>query len=748
MTRFALMAEVHRPTRRPRPDLWVGLAPNGVGQIKPNHYGEIAHTVWENRDALSRAWAILTKGVCDGCSLGSAGLHDWTIDGIHLCTIRLNLLRLNTMGPLEPEALADVSRLQARSGRQLRSLGRLGHPMLRRRGEPGFRRITWGEALDLVAQRLRAALPDRFGLYLTSRGITNEVYYVAQKVVRFLGSNSVDNAARVCHAPSTVALKQGIGYGATTVSYTDLFRSDLVVLFGSDLANAQPVMMKYLYLGRKRGLKVIVVNPYREPGLERYWVPSNVESALFGTKIADEFFSIHTGGDIAFLLGALKAMINAGSIDQDFISEHTTGWEELQHSIEAASWASLESGSGASRSDMERFAAVYGAARSAILVWSMGVTQHPFGADNVRAIVNLALARGNIGRPGSGLMPIRGHSGVQGGAEMGAYATVLPGGIPITKQSAAALSARYGFPVRPDRGRTAAEMVEAGLRGELDVLWSSGGNFLDVLPDPGMVREALQRVPLRVHQDIVVSSQMLAEPGEEVLLLPVSTRYEQRDGGTETTTERRVVYGPQVVPPTGEARSEWEVFTEVARRVDPERAHLIEFASGRDIREEIAAVVPFYDGIQRLDKLGDNIQWGGERLAEGAVFPTDDGKAHFRVIHPPASSAPDGRFLLSTRRGKQFNSMVFRQRDPLTGMARFDLLVAPEDLAKLGLDDGAAVLVRSDHGEMRAVARSAPMRPGNVQAFWPEANVLIAAGVRDPEALIPDYNAVVEVLPL
>ena len=250
-----------------RRDLWVGFKPYGIGETKPNHYADMARTVWENRRNLPYAWRILRKGVCDGCALGVAGFHDWTISGVHLCTTRLNLLKVNTMGALDPRVLADVEPLRRRSGKELRDLGRLAvpdGPAARRAGV--HPRVSWDEALDLVADRIRATGPDRFALYLTARGLTNESYYVAQKVARFIGSPNIDNAARVCHAPSTVALKRQIGVGATTVSYTDVIDTDLIVLFGSNVANAQPVFMKYLYLARKRGAKVVVVNPLREPG--------------------------------------------------------------------------------------------------------------------------------------------------------------------------------------------------------------------------------------------------------------------------------------------------------------------------------------------------------------------------------------------------------------------------------------------------------------------------------------------------
>jgi molybdopterin-dependent oxidoreductase alpha subunit len=738
--------KAHRSARR---HLWVGFRPYGAGEQKPNHYKEIVKTVWDNRDELPYAWKVLHKGVCDGCALGVAGFHDWTLSGVHLCTTRLNLLRLNTMGALDPAALADVTPLRRMKGKELRDLGRLGHPMVRRAGERGFTRVTWDDALGLVADRIRATSPSRLALYLTARGITNETYYVAQKAMRFLGTNNVDNAARVCHAPSTTTLKRTIGASATTCSYTDVIGTDLVVLFGANVANAQPVFMKYLFLARKRGAKVAVVNPLREPGLERYWVPSNVESALFGTHMTDEFFGVHTGGDIAFVNGVLKVLLAEGDIDRAFVRRSTEGFAELLAELEAQPFADLERASGASRADMERFAHMYAAASSAVLVWSMGITQHRHGSDNVAAIVNLALARGNVGRRNTGLMPIRGHSGVQGGAEMGAYATCFPGGVAIDASSAAALEAAYGFPIRDRPGLTAEEMIAAARRGELDVLWSSGGNFLEVLPDPEAVSDALRRVPLRIHQDIVMSSQMLEDPADLVVLLPAATRYEQHGGGTETTTERRIAFSPEIPGhQVGEARSEWEIFRDVAQRVDPDRAHLVDFTSGDVVRAEIAAVVPSYTGIETLQTTGDSVQWGGARLCDGGVFPTESGRAQFTPVRPPATDVDTTRdaypFRLSTRRGKQFNTIVHAEHDPLTGAARDALFLAPEDAAMLGVSDGAAVVVRSAVGELQARVHVAPMTPGNVQVFFPEGNVLLSGSHRDPSG-VPDYTTMVTV---
>jgi molybdopterin-dependent oxidoreductase alpha subunit len=747
-----LRRRMHLP--RLRPSQWVSWRPNGIGLDKPNHYAEMLKTVAENMGQLAYATRILTKGVCDGCALGVAGLHDWTLDGVHLCTTRLNLLQVNTMDAMADDALGDVEALRQRDGRELRALGRLAHPMLRRAGERGFTRIGWDEAMTLAADHVRAALPDRFGVFMTSRGITNEVYYVAGKVARYLGTNDVDNAARICHAPSTGALKETLGVAATTVSYTDVIdHADLVVLFGSNAANAQPVFLKYLYLAKQRGAKVAVVNPFREPALESYWVPSNVESALFGTRITDAFFPVAVGGDTAFLLGVLKVLHARGQVDRAFVAAHTTGWDELVGELERHDLDDLARWSGSSVADIERFADVYAAAERTVLVWSMGITQHTFGTDNVRAIVDLALARGNVGRPGAGLMPIRGHSGVQGGAEMGAYATAFPGNLPITPDTAAALSAAWGFEVPGTRGRSATELVEAAGRGEVDVLWSSGGNFLDTLPDPAAVRRALERVPLRVHVDIVASTQMLLD-GEAVLLLPAMTRYEQPGGGTETTTERRIVFSPRIEGPKdrpdgpGEVRAEWDVLLDLARRVDPSRAHLLGCEDAQAIREEIARVVPAYAGIEQLRDTGDQVQWGGERLCDGWRFPTPDGRARFVPVAPQEAALPAGRFRLSTRRGKQFNSMVWRDVDPITGAGRDALFVSAADARRLGVAEGDEVAVRSATGEVRARVKLAALRDGNVQMFFPEANPLLDPTRRDPVGLVPDYNAEVAIVPV
>lgn len=732
---------------------WVSLMPNGIGHVKPNHYAEIVKTIWRNRDELPFALRILRNGVCDGCALGTSGVHDFTMDGIHLCMVRLDLMRLNTMPALDIDQLADLSELSHKSAADLRELGRLPYPMIRRKGERGFTRATWENVSALIGKKFAELDPHRVAFYLTSRGLTNETYYVAQKAARFLGTNNIDNSSRICHAPSTVALKRALGVAASTCSYKDWIGTDLLVLFGSNTPNNQPVTTKYIYQAKKLGTRVAVINPYREPGLENYWIPSVAESALFGTRIADAFFQVNTGGDQGFIAGVIKHLIEQQWIDSKFVEEKTEGFDDLKPALGAYSWNLLEAASGSTREDMLSFARMIAEAKTAVFVWSMGITQHRDGVANVHAIVDLALSRGFIGRDKCGLMAIRGHSGVQGGAEVGAVPNQFPGGVTVDVQGAERFSELWGFDVPSWRGLNAVEMIDAAHEGKLDALYQIGGNFLETLPDPDYVREAVERISLRVHQDIVLSPQMMVEPAETAVLLPAQTRYEQRGGGTETSTERRIIFSPEIPGRRiGEALPEWEIPMRIAERARPEFAHLIQFEDAQAIRNEIARAVPAYEGIQRLTEAGHQVQWGGERLCETrngdgrsrTEFPTASGRASFSVIKIAKEEAST-KLKLSTRRGKQFNSMVHNSRDPLTGASREDVLMNKNDADRNGLADGDQVLLISTAGRMLGRCMIAPIAPGNIQVHWPEGNVLIERGVSDPECGIPDFNTEVEI---
>jgi predicted molibdopterin-dependent oxidoreductase YjgC len=326
---------------------------------------------------------------------------------------------------------------------------------------------------------------------------------------------------------------------------------------------------------------------------------------------------------------------------------------------------------------------------------------------------------------------------------MGAYATVFPGGLPINEENAAKFSKNWGFTVPSRPGLTTPEMLELALQRDLEVLWSMGGDFREVMPDPELVESALKTIPLRVHQDIVLSSQMLIEPDDTVILLPSTTRYEIPGGVTETSTERRVIFSPEIPGPRiEEARSEWEVFLEVAQRVRPEWVDKLTFAGTEAVRHEIARTIPIYDGIQNLKKKGDSFQYGGPMLCAGQKFSTADGKAHFKPVDLPEVQFPAGAFRVVTRRGKQFNSMVHEDFDAGTAAPRDGIIMNPLDANRLGLLAGDHVRLHNDFGAYDGQVLLAPIATGTLEVHWPEGNVLVDPQARSPLAKIPAYKEI------
>ena len=499
--------------------------------------------------------------------------------------------------------------------------------MVRRRGDRGFRRVSLGRR---ARSRRR---PHPRGRARTPRHLPHRARHHQRGVLRGAEGGSLhrheqrrQRGARVPRAVDRTRSRRPLGVAATTCNYRDVIESDLIVLFGADVANAQPVFMKYLYLAKKRGAKVAVVNPLREPGLERYWVPSNVESAVFGTKVADEFFGVHTGGDVAFLNGVMKVLL------ADRRNRQATSSPSTRSGSTACSTSSRRSPSTGSRAcrarhapTWTRFAGMYAEAEAAVLVWSMGITQHTAGVDNVRAIVNLAPRAGNVGRAGRGLMPIRGHSGVQGGAEMGCYATAFPGGLPINAENAAALERAVGI-----RGAVDSRARRVG-DGRGRAARRHRGAVVERRQLPRRAARARRRPAPRWRarrcactRTSCSASQMLVEAGDTVVLLPAATRYEQ-DGRRHVDHDRAAGRvrsrargasgrrGAQRVPDLPRRRP--------ARRSRAGGAARLCIGARRSATRSRAScrATP---GSKTSTPLGDTIQVGGARLCEGGVFPT------------------------------------------------------------------------------------------------------------------------------
>ena len=586
--------------------------PFGVGiRRKPRYYLDYLRALWENWRNPVYARAILKHGVCDGCSLGPAGLHDDVADGTHLCSLRLAQLKFQTMEAIAAEVIGDVRPIEGADAAELRGLGRLRKPLVRHRGENGLTETTWEEALDLVAEKVKPLDPRRTAWFAGAAALTNEGAFVLRQVASGLGSPNLDSSVRFGYGAAVAGLADVFGVAAPTSSLKDLLGTDLLVLWGTDPSATHPLMMKYLHLAKEQGTRVVVVDPRREERLVKYWVPSILQSAVFGTRMMDDYYLVRKGGDIAFVQGVLKTLSERNGFDQEFLNRAAAGQDELQRALRERTWGELSRSSGASQADMERFAGIYSSARSAAFLFSTGITRQRRALEAVRAIATLAAVRGMVGKKRCGVFPL-GASGEQGAVDLG----LLPG----------------------EGGMTAPQMIKAAQEGKLDFLCSMAGSLLEAPIDRKVVMRALERISLRVHIGSVLDPSMLVTPGDVVLILPSRTRHETAEGTTATSVERRVRFSPPIPGQrAGEAKPEWEIPALIARQIDLSNEARFPWKNAKEVRSEIERAIPRYKGIAGLLEEGRWIQWGGERLYEKGFDALPGGKCRLKIDDlPPA----------------------------------------------------------------------------------------------------------------
>ncbi len=609
---------------------------------------------------------------------------------------------------------------------------RLRHPM-KKKGD-GWARISWDEALDLVARGLGKAIkeygPEKVG-FLASSKCTNEENYLIEKMARCLGSPNVDNCARLCHAPSVVGLNRTLGAAGMTNPISDLANSKCIFIIGSNLAENHPILSRWIHRAKDSGAVVIVADPRMT---HTAWM-------------ADVFLQLKPGTDVALLNGIAHVMVKEGLIDNDFIAKHTRGFQSLASAVKDYTPEKVEEITGVFAEDIIRAARAYAISPASAIVYSMGITQHTTGTDNVQAIANLALISGHIGRPGTGVMPLRGQNNVQGACDMGALAEFYPGykkaDDPETVKFFSKAWDTGALPM--GCGLTATEMIDAAASGQIRAMYIVGEDPANSDSRSTYTREALENLDFLVVQDIfMTATAQLAD-----VVLPASAWAEKE--GTYTSTERRVQWSQKAIDPPGEAMSDLQVVCAVAKRLGLD----FNYRGAAEVLSEINELVPQYGGIirERLDGSGlvwpcPSVDHPGTPILHSQGFRLKDNRAEIVPVsyRPPAENASwEHPFILTTGRvAVHHNAGSMTRRSPSLIEREPDLFVEinTADAAKLRIANGDEALISTPRGETTAIARlTDSVKRGVVfmPFHFPGTNVLTGEA-RDAEAKIPEFK--------
>ncbi|WP_406363784.1 FdhF/YdeP family oxidoreductase [Streptomyces sp. NBC_01579] len=629
-----------------------------------------------------------------------------------------------------------VADLAGRSGYWLGQQGRITQPMYLPEGADRYEAVTWEHAFDIIAEELRALDSPDEALFYTSGRTSNEAAFLLQLFAREFGTNNLPDCSNMCHESSGSALMETIGVGKGSVSLEDLHHADLIIVAGQNPGTNHPRMLSALEKAKAAGARIISVNPLPEAGLERFKNPQTPHGMIKGTALNDLFLQIRIGGDQA-LFRLLNKMIleTEGAVDDAFVAEHTHGYEEFAAAARAADWDGTLTATGLDRATIEQALAMILASKRTIVCWAMGLTQHKHSVVTIREVVNFLLLRGNIGRPGAGVCPVRGHSNVQGDRTMGIFERPSP-------EFLDALDKEFGITSPRHHGYDVVRSIQALRDGDAKIFFAMGGNFVAATPDTHVTEAAMRRARLTVHVSTKLNRSH-AVTGRRALILPTLGRTDkdiQASGKQFVTVEdsMSMVHASRgnLTPASPHLLSEPAIVARLARAVlGPESTtNWEEFEKDyATIRDRISRVVPGFENFNARVA-----QPGGFTLPhpprDSRRFPTATGKANFTAAPVEYPELPEGRLLLQTLRSHdQYNTTIYGLDDRYRGIkgGRRVVLVNPDDARTLGLADGAYTDLVSewkDGTERRAPGFRIvhyPTARGCAAAYYPETNVLV-----------------------
>ncbi|GGW68180.1 formate dehydrogenase [Streptomyces lucensis JCM 4490] len=661
-----------------------------------------------------------------------------------------------TLRRVTPEFFAahPVADLARRSGYWLGQQGRLTHPMYLPEGAEHYEPVSWERAFDIVAEEIAALGSPDEAVFYTSGRTSNEAAFLYQLFARELGTNNLPDCSNMCHESSGSALSETIGIGKGSVLLEDLHQADLIIVAGQNPGTNHPRMLSALEKAKANGARIISVNPLPEAGLERFKNPQTPKGMLKGAALTDLFLQIRIGGDQA-LFRLLNKMIlqTPGAVDEEFVREHTHGFEEFAEAARTADWAGTLTATGLAQEEIEEALRMVLASERTIVCWAMGLTQHKHSVPTIREVVNFLLLRGNIGRTGAGVCPVRGHSNVQGDRTMGIFERPAPAFLD-------ALEKEFGFTPPREHGFDVVRAIRALRDGEAKVFFAMGGNFVAASPDTEVTEAAMRRARLTVHVSTKLNRSHVVT-GARALILPTLGRTERdlQGGGEQFVTvedSMGMVHASRgrLAPASPRLKSEPAIVCGLARRVLGERSVVPweEFAHDyAAIRDRIARVIPgFEDFNARVARPGGFTLPHAPR--DERRFPTATGKANFTAAPVEYPELPEGRLLLQTLRSHdQYNTTIYGLDDRYRGITggRRVVLVNPRDARALGVADGSYVDLVSewrDGLERRAPGFRVvlyPTAPGCAAAYYPETNVLVPLDATADTSNTPASKSVV-----
>lgn len=706
----------------------------------------IRYTFSKAREAggLRKLWkAMRSRNACKTCALGMGGQKGGMVNERghfpEVCKKSLQAMVADMQGAVTAEFFStySVEQLRRFTPRELEHSGRLTRPMLAVQGENYYRPVSWDEAFDKIVDKLKAVAADETFWYFSGRS-SNEAGFLLQMFARLYGTNNVNNCSYYCHQASGVGLTSVLGTGTATIVLDDVEHADLVFVIGGNPASNHPRLMTTLKNVRRKKGEVIVINPVIETGMVSFKVPSDPISLLFGTKIATEYIQPHIGGDLALITGIAKRVLELEMHDEAFLNERTHGWPELKARLEEIGWQEIIEKSGVSKPDIDRITVKYCEAKNVVFSWTMGITHHHHGVQNVEAIANLALMRKMVGRPNAGMMPIRGHSNVQGIGSVG----VTP---KLKDAIFERLQTRFGVTLPTTTGLDTMECMHGAHEGRLKVGFCLGGNLYGSNPAANYAASALQQLDLLVYLNTTLNTGHAWGTGKETLILPVLARDEEPQSTTQESMFNYIRLSDGGPARHMGPKSEIEVISHIAKRVLPESP--VDWSGMENtnrIREAIAEIVPGFEKIKRIGETKEEFQIAGRTFHE-PKFATADGKANLRVHDLPSPHQRENCVRLMTVRSEgQFNTVVYEEYDLYRGIdARDVVLLHPDDVQSLGLKNLQRVTVCSDEGKLENIQVRAwdKIRAGNALMYYPEANCLVPNST-DPRSKTPCFKSV------